>query len=224
MKKTSIKIKPYNEDVWLVISKIEKHIGKHTADGWSFTYGLEQRGYPSFDVQQAIVETLAKSGYLQIRAKDRLFSTGITNYWVKRLPEFEKLLEQYRKYFQQDDIFLVRKDRSIFVKIGKQKWFISEQNYRSENDLVFQYIFSRKADGEISKLSIENQNKKTIKKPFHQIIKDGGFVRVAKSLFFPEISKDFLLIRRHIPASKYKELGIDIKSVINWLNKNKKPV
>lgn len=222
MPSKNIQIKPYNEDVWLVINKIEKHIPLRTENGCHFTYGSEKRGFPRWEIQQSIIDKLGSSGYLELNPAHKL--VGIQTYWIKRLPEFEKLLEQYRKHFQQDDIFLIRKDKSIFIKIGKQKWFISEQNYRSENDLVFQYIFSRKADGEISKLSIENQNKKTIKKPFHQIIKDGGFVRVIKSLFFPEISKDFLLIRRHIPASKYKELGIDIKSVINWLNKNKKPV
>lgn len=222
MPSKTIKIKPYNEDVWLVINKIEKHINKHTVDGWSFTYGLEQRGFPTMAIQQAIVEELGKKGYLKIKPSNNLLSIGIQNYFIKRLPKFEVLLDEYIKHFEQDDIFLVREGRSIFVKIGKQKWFLSRQNLGSENDDFYNYIFTRHHKGVVKKSEIENGMKVTIKKPFHQIIKDGGFVRVIKGLFFPDVSKDFLLIRQHIPASKYKELGVDIKSVINWLNKNKK--
>ncbi len=222
MPSKDIKIKPYNENVWLIIDKIKKHIPLRSDNECHFSYGLEKKGFPSWDIQKTIIDKLGKDGYIKIKPAYKL--VGIQTYSIKRTPKFEKLLEEYKKHFEQDDIFLIRKNSSIFIKIGKQKWFISEQNYKSENDLVFDYIFSRKADGEVSKLSIENQNKKTIKKSFHQIIKDGGFVRVIKSLFFPKISMDFLLIRRHIPASRYKELGINIKSVINWLNKNNKPV
>lgn len=224
MKKTSIKIKPYNEDVWLVISKIKKHIAKHTVNGWSFTYGLEKRGFPARDIQQSIVEELSKQGYLEIKPIDSIYPNPIQDYFIKRLPKFEKLLEEYQKHFEQDDIFLIRERRSIFVKIGDKKWLLSKQNLGTENDDFYEYVFTKQHKGIIKKTEIEKTTKITIKKPFHQIIKDGGFVRVIKGLFFPEISKDISLIRQHIPASKYKELGIDIKEVINWLNKNKKSV
>lgn len=224
MKKTSIKIKPYNEDVWLVISKINKHVGKYKANGCIFTYGLEKRGFPAIDVQQSIVEELSKQGYLEIKPINSIFPNAIQNYFITRSPKFDKLLEEYKKHFEQDDIFLVRERRSIFVKIGDKKWLLSKQNLGTENDDFYEYVFTKRHKGIIKKTEIEKTSRRTIKKPFHQIIKDGGFVRVIKGLFFPEISKDILLIRQHIQASKYKEFDIDIKNVINWLNKNKKSV
>ena len=90
---------------------------------------------------------------------------------------------------------------------------LSKPNFNSENELVFDFLF-RNANRRIELSEIAEAIKRPLTKKLREVVRDLGFIRELKEIFFPDISKtsirfvnpvtrrDFEVRELHAPGMK----------------------
>jgi len=91
---------------------------------------------------------------------------------------------------------------------------LSEPRYDSENEIVFNYIFSN-PNRKISLNEIESKTGISIAKRIGVIVRDLGFKKDLKKMFFPDVSKTALRFVNPVTSLELRSRGIQLPRIFS---------